>query len=348
MIVDRDPRKRRVRLALRPRRQAQHVLCRKVRDVAVLDHHARGDVQVAEPLGDLRICDHAAADERHLAVELRGQVDEDLHSVQARRERAHDQLALGAGEELLEGVDDLALGTGEPAPIDVRAVAEQRQHALGSQLREAGQVEGFAVERRLIDLEVAGMDDDALRRVDGHRHAIGHAVRHADELDPERADGHDVARLDRHQARSMRHPVLVELGLDERQRQRRAVERAVDEGQHVGDRADVVFVAMRQYESLDLAASRRQIGEVRDDQVDAGQFGVGEHRTGVDDDGGVSTRDRHHVEAELAEAAKRHHIDRQCTRGAVRRSQTVHEQNPSQRGTLGGHHTTADFRRWEA
>ena len=45
-----------------------------------------------------------------------------------------------------------------------------------------------AVDRRLIDLEVAGVEHDAGRRVDGQRHAVGHAVGDADELDLERAD----------------------------------------------------------------------------------------------------------------------------------------------------------------
>jgi hypothetical protein len=176
-------------------------------------------------------------------------------------------------------------------------------------LSEAGQVERFTVERRLIDLEVAGMDDDALRRVDGHGDTVRHAVRDADELNRERPDLDDVARLDGDQAGAVRDPVLVELRLHEGQRQRRAVERPVDERQHIGDRADVIFMAVRQYQRLHLAAPRRQVGEVRHDEVHARQIRIGEHRAGVDDDRGISTRDRHHVEAELAEAAKRHHVD---------------------------------------
>ena len=60
---------------------------------------------------------------------------------------------------------------------------------------------------------------------------------------------------------------------------------------------------------LDLPATRFEVGEVRDDQVDAEQVRLGKHRAGVDDDGRLPTRDGHRVEAELAEAAKRHDID---------------------------------------
>ena len=109
VVVDGDPRQRRLRLALRPGADAHHVLGREVPDLAVANLHAGWDPQVAEPLRDLRVVDHAAADERHPAVELRGEIDEDLHPVDARREHRDDDLAGGAREDLLEAVDDVAL-----------------------------------------------------------------------------------------------------------------------------------------------------------------------------------------------------------------------------------------------
>ena len=72
---------------------------------------------------------------------------------------ATTSLPVGAREDLLERVDDLALRAGEAAAIDVRAVGEQREHALGAELGEAVQVEVLAVDRRLVDLEVAGVHD---------------------------------------------------------------------------------------------------------------------------------------------------------------------------------------------
>ena len=47
--------------------------------------------------------------------------------------------------------------------------------------------------------------------------------------------------------------VLVELGLDERQRHRRAVDRAVEERHHVRHGADVVLVPVRQDQRLDVS-----------------------------------------------------------------------------------------------
>ena len=156
------------------------------------------------------------------------------------------ELALRAGEELLERVDDLDLGPGESLAIDVGAVGEERQHALRAELGEAVQVEVLAVDRRLIDLEVAGVDDDADRRRDGQRHAVGHAVRDADELDRERPDGDRLPRLDRLQPVAGVDAVLLELRLDQRQRHGGAVDRAVEQRHHVRDGADVILVAVRQ------------------------------------------------------------------------------------------------------
>ena len=66
-------------------------------------------------------------------------------------------------------------------------------------------VDVLAVERRLVDLEIARVQHDAARRLDRHRHAVGHAVRHADELERERPDRDPLARLHPHEPRR-RHP----------------------------------------------------------------------------------------------------------------------------------------------
>ena len=66
----------------------------------------------------------------------------------------------------------------------------------------------------------------------------------------ERADGDALARLDPRQPRPDLGAVLFQLRLDERQRQLRAVDRAVEVRQHVRHRADVVLVPVRQHQRL--------------------------------------------------------------------------------------------------
>ena len=57
---------------------------------------------------------------------------------------------------------------------------------------------------------------------------------------------------------------LLELVLDQRERERRAVDRALDVRQHVRHRADVILVAVRQHQRGDREALERP--EVRDDR----------------------------------------------------------------------------------
>ena len=161
----------------------------------------------------------------------------------------------------------------------------------------------LAVERRLIDLEVPGMNHDPLRRLDRERDTVRDAVRDAQELDRERADRHAIARPDSHQPVRDLVSALLELRLDQRKGQRCAVDGPLNVRQHVRDRANVILVPVRQHERGEPVLL--QLAQIRDDQIDAEQLGLREHHAGIDDDGRLATGDDHHVHAELANAAER-------------------------------------------
>ena len=220
---------------------------------------------------------------------------------------ATTQPAGRAREDLLERVDDFDLGSRPATPIDVGAVGKERQHALCAKRREPVEVEVLAVERRLVHLEVAGVNDDAGRRVQRQGDAVRHAVRHADELDLNRADRDPIAGTDRLKAIVGIDPVLLELRPDERQRERRSVDLSVEERHQVWHAADVVLVPVREHQRGNSPVL--QIGQILDDPIHARQLGPGEHATGVDDDGGLAGRDGEHVEPEFAEAAEGHDFD---------------------------------------
>ena len=141
VIVDGDPRQRGLRLSLRAGADDDDVLRREVADVAVANLHAGRDPQVAKPLGNLRVLDHAPSGKSHAAVELSRQIDDDLHPVEAGREHRHDDSPVGAGEHLLETVDDVPFRTADAFALDVGAVAEQDQHPGRAQLGEAVEVD---------------------------------------------------------------------------------------------------------------------------------------------------------------------------------------------------------------
>ncbi len=111
--------------------------------------------------------------------------------------------------------------------------------------------------------------------------------------------------------------MLLELGLDEREGQRGADERdVVAQAQEVGDGADVVLVAVREDDRLDVVEPVLDVLEVREDQVDAGVVVVGEEHAAVDDEQLAAVLDDGHVPADLTEAAEGDDADAAVLQGA--------------------------------
>ena len=270
---------------------------------------------MAEPCREIGVLDDAPPHEGQLAVELRGEVRENPDPVQARGERGHHDPPPGPRKHLLEPRHDVDLRPRETRPLDVGAVAEEGEHTLPSELREAVHVEGLTVDGGLVELEVAAVHDDAGRGVQGHRHAVRHAVGDPDQLEGDLADLGRAAGLQRAAALVGVEAVLGQLLAREGEGQGRAVHRSVQEGPDVGQGPDMVFVPVSQHHRREPADALFEVPEVGDDEVDAGQLGPREHRAGVDEDGGVPPGDEHHVHAELAEAAAGHDLERGSGRG---------------------------------
>ena len=141
---------------------------------------------------------------------------------------------------------------GVAGPVGVGGIGEQQQHAALAVIGQRVQVEQLVIGGGGIHLEIAGVDDDAERRGDGQRHGADDGVGDVDELDLERADFDDLLRLDLDEARLVLELVLFQAALHQRQREGGAVDRDIDFGEEVGDRADVVFVAVGEDEGADL------------------------------------------------------------------------------------------------
>ena len=136
----------------------------------------------------MRILLHASPDECDLPIELRREIDEQLQSIDACGEGRDDDLAGRAAEHFFKTFDHVALGAGKAAAIRVRAVGEKREHAGRAELGEPMQIERLSVERRLIDLEIAGVNQNTSWRVNRQRDAVRHAMRDAHKLDAQRTD----------------------------------------------------------------------------------------------------------------------------------------------------------------
>src|SRR5581483_6288080 len=113
-------------------------------------------------------------------------------------------------------------------------------------------IEQLIVGRSRVHLEIAGVDDDAERRGDGQRHRAHNRVRNVNKLDLERADLHDLLRLNADELRLLLQVVFLQAALHQAQSEGRAVDRDIDLLQKIRNGSDVVFVAMRQNDGQNL------------------------------------------------------------------------------------------------
>ena len=175
----------------------------------------------------------------------------------------------------------------------------------------------LAVDRRVVDLEIARVQERALIGVQRDRDRVGDRVRDAHELGAERPDLHRLAaRVDLDQLRVVAHAVLVELRLDQPERQPRAPHLGhADLAHQVRQRADVILVTVRQDDRAQRARRIAQVAEVGQHEVDAQHLVAREAEPGVDQDALAVLLDHGHVLADLAETAERDDPD--CRRHRV-------------------------------
>ena len=66
----------------------------------------------------------------------------------------------------------------------------------------------------------------------------------------------------------------------------------------------MVFVSVGEDDGANVLAILFEVGDIRDHEVDAEEFGFGEHHACVDDDDVVTETKDHHVHSKFAETAK--------------------------------------------
>ena len=228
---------------------------------------------------------------------LRGEGRDDHPAV----ERLHD-LAERLAHDPLRGRVARVLGP--------RRVGQERDHALLAEPREDVEVAQLAVDRGVVELEVAGVDDGPDRGPERDAHRVRDRVADPERDDRERADRQLVARLEREQ-RVVVELVLLDLVAQQAARERARVDGDARElGQDVRQAADVVLVGVGDEERPDLVAVLLEVRHVGHDEVDAEHLLVGEHQAAVDDDDVVAVLEHVHVLADLPHPAERDDAER--------------------------------------
>ncbi len=208
-------------------------------------------------------------------------------------------------EHPVEHRADLALGDHEAGHLGVGGVDQEQVHALVAEPGEAGQVGEPAVERQLVELDVAGVQHQPGRGADGDRERVRDRVVDREVLAVERRRGAagspsftssrcGVSRCSLHLAATSasvnREPTIVQ------------VRPLAQQERH---RADVVLVAVGEHERVDVVEPVLDGPEVRQDQVDAGRVLGREQHAAVDDEQPPVVLEHGHVAADLADAAER-------------------------------------------
>jgi hypothetical protein len=155
-----------------------------------VDEGARGDGDDAQSDTQLHVLAHRAPQCRHFAAIGHGGVNDLLHPVHVAGEAGHDDALVGLRrEDTTERHADRGLGFGEAGLFGVGGVRQEQADALGlGQLPHAGEVGAAAVDRLQVQLEVARVEDDTLRGVEGDGERVGHRVGDRDELHVTRPD----------------------------------------------------------------------------------------------------------------------------------------------------------------
>ena len=66
----------------------------------------------------------------------------------------------------------------------------------------------------------------------------------------------------------------------------------------------MILVAVGEDQAANVLGVLLQVGEIGRHDIDAEQFGIGEHHAGIDDENIVAVADRHAVHPEFAESAQ--------------------------------------------
>ena len=102
--------------------------------------------------------------------------------------------------------------------------------------------------------------------------------------------------------------MLRELVFHESHGESGAIHGNIQVGKDERQRADMVFVAVREDDGFDFAAVFEKVGDIRDDDVDTEEFLIWEHDAGIDHNDGPVAAERHHVHAEQTQRAVKNAI----------------------------------------
>ena len=296
---------RRHTLSLAARRDDDCLFAGIILELVHADQRVLRNIETAQFRGRRNDIDHTAAFHHNFASVLVSGVDDLLHAVHVgSKSRDDDPRVPVILEELIDRPADRSLRRSKAGSLRICGVAQKGKNSLSSQFRKSLQIDRVAVYRRVVDFEVACVDHDAGRCIERKGCRIHDAVIGLDKLDAEtskvhgRAEAHDLS-LGR-----LQHSPLSELVLNDAHSQPGGKNGHIDLLQHIGQRADMVLVTVRDHKSLDLIDIFFEIGRIRDHKVDSEHIVFRKRQTTVHYDNTVLTLESSYIHADLLKTAQ--------------------------------------------
>jgi hypothetical protein len=226
-----------------------------------IDQRLVRDLDVTELASHLDVRDHGSTRESDLATHGLGRGEQLLHPVEVGREARHDDAPLGSAEDLAQRVPHYRFRRRATGGLGVGRVRQQQVHTFFCEFADQFHVGAAPVDRRVVQLEVAGVEDATVVGLQRDADRVGYRVGYGEERAVERADLSATRRLDRDHLGA--HTVFVETATRHTQSQRRPEDRNVDLAQEPRQGPDVVFVTVRQHHTYTIVTTTDDEGVVR-------------------------------------------------------------------------------------
>ena len=300
------------RLALRAGAHDQGLL--RIEFVEVFDVAQRpvGNPQDADVPGQLDVAAHREPERHQHPIVLDRGIGELLKPMDMTGERRHDDpTTLLPTNQRGQIATDLRLGAGSARRIRIGGVSHQQPDAgIVGEGADTAEVGAAPVDRGEVELEVARVQDHALRGVERRDVARGDRVGHREEFAVERTDIDPVTVVHRPQFGVLVQTPLAKFVVDHAEGERRAVDRQRQVGQQVRQRPDVVLMGVCRNDSVDPVGVLDQVRQIGQDGVDTRQVIAAEHLAAIEDDDASLRLDGCTVPADLAEPAEERDRDR--------------------------------------
>ena len=161
-----------------------------------INQNAVRSLQIAHFPGNIDNIHHAAANYCHLAVISDRGINYLLDAVHVRRERCDNNAVLSITEFLIKGFAYHLLAGSKARALSIGAVCQKAQHTTVAVFGKFIKLHHLSVNRSMVNLKVACMDNHTDRRSNGDSNSIRNAVVYTDKVKLEGTCADLIARLD--------------------------------------------------------------------------------------------------------------------------------------------------------